>query len=246
MSQALLNKVAIVTGAGSGIGKAIAERFLTEGAKIVVFCRTRSSLEELVAQAPARVLVAVGDVTSLADLGRLAAATTRRFCEIYVLVFSYGIARIAPIVETTEELMDEQFRVNFFGALNTFRECLPFLSQGAAVIFMTAQLTDSGFLGLGGFNASKAAVGTLASELSPRGIRVNSLAPGPTDTPMWNNTGLSKKRAEQMLAAMKKRLSAGRLASPQSVAESALFLATDAARNVIGQELVVDGGFSIR
>ena len=146
--------------------------------------------------------------------------------------------------------MDEQFQVNFFGTLNTFRECLPFLSQGAAVIFMTAQLTDSNFLGLGGFNTSKEAVGalarTLASELSPRGIRVNSLAPGPTDTPMWNNTGLSKKRAEQMLAAMKKQLSAGRLASPQAVAEAAMFLATDAARNVIGQDLVVDGGFSIR
>ena len=70
MSQVLLNKVAVVTGAGSGIGKAIAERFLIEGAKVLVFCRTRSSLEELATQAPARVLVVVGDVTSLADLGR--------------------------------------------------------------------------------------------------------------------------------------------------------------------------------
>ncbi|MCH8923915.1 MAG: SDR family NAD(P)-dependent oxidoreductase [Planctomycetes bacterium] len=77
MSQVLLNKVAVVTGAGSGIGRATAERFLAEGAKVVVFSRSRSPLEEIVARAPARVLAVDGDVTSGGDLGRLVTATTR-------------------------------------------------------------------------------------------------------------------------------------------------------------------------
>lgn len=250
MTQLLLNKVAVITGAGSGIGRATAERFLAEGAKVVAFTRTGAPLEKIAARAPARVLAVHGDVTNPGDVGRLVTATTRRFGEVDVLIPCAGIARLAPFAESDPEEIEEQYRVNFLGAASTVREFLPHLNPSAAVIFITARLRETAGFSLGAFNATKAAVAALARslalELAPRGIRVNCIAPGPTATPMWNKTGLPPKKAEELLGAMKRQSPGRKLADPADVADVALFLASDGARHIVGQELVVDGGFSIR
>ena len=249
MSQKLLNKVAVVTGAGSGIGRAIAERFLHEGAKVVLFSRTRAPLEEIETLAPARVLAVDGDVTVAADLDRLAEAAQRRFGQVDVLIPNAGIARVVPFTDCTPEVIAEQFDVNFMGAVQTVRAFLPVLGTPSTVLFITTCLTRTAFPGLAAYNASKAALSalarTLSKELAPHGIRVNSLAPGPITTSLWNKVGLSGEALQSAAEQICSRLNSGKFGQPEDIAEAALFLASDAARNVHGQEILVDGGYTL-
>ena len=249
MAERLLNKVAVVTGAGSGIGRAIAEQFLNEGAKIAVFSRTRSQLEEIEELAPARVLVVDGDVTNSADLEQLAAATARRFGNVDVLVPNAGIARVVPFAECTQERIQEQFDVNFTGAFQTVRTFLPHLNRNSSVLFITTFLTQVGFPGLSIYNASKAALKsltqTLALELADQKIRVNCIAPGPIATPLWGKVGLSENVLKQTAETINQKLIPGKFGQPEDIAEAAVFLASDASHNIFGQEIVVDGGYTI-
>jgi len=249
MSQRLLNKVAVVTGAGSGIGRAIAERFIHEGAKVVVFSRSRGPLDEIEAIAPARVLAVDGDVTRSADLDRLVEATRRRFGQVDMLIPNAGIARVVPFADCTPEVIAEQFDVNFMGAVQTVRAFLPVLGSPSSVLFITTCLSHTAFPGLAAYNASKAALSalarTLSKELAPQGIRVNSLAPGPITTPLWGTVGLSDDALQAAAGQICSRLNSGEFGQPQDIAEAALFLASDAARNVHGQEILVDGGYTL-
>ena len=247
MPQTLLNKVAVITGGGSGIGRAMAELFLNEGAKVVLFARNAAPLDEVAALTPARVLTVTGDVTVGEDLARLATAASRRFGQIDILVPAAGIARLAPLVHANASQIDVQLQVNFLGTLNTVRTFVPHLNSNAAVICLTGRMREG--CGLGAFNATKAAVAatarSLAVELAPRHIRVNCIAPGPTDTPMWYKTGVSPKQTEQLLSKMTGPLKTARLGTPQDVAEVALFLASESAGHITGQEIVVDGGANV-
>lgn len=244
MPQTLLNKVAVITGAGSGIGRATAELFLHEGAKVVLVGRSPAPLEEVTALAPARALAVAGDVTNVDDLNRLVAAVTRRFGQVDVLVTAAGIARVSPLIETEAADVDEQLQTNFNGTLNTIRRFAAALSRPASVICLSGRLPDD--CGFGAFNASKAAVTALmrafAVELAPRQVRVNCISPGATETPLWQSIGLTKSRTAKLLARLKNRAPAGELGTPQDVAEVALFLASEAAGHINGQEIVVDGG----
>ena len=249
MAERLLNKVAVVTGAGSGIGRAIAEQFLNEGAKVAVFARTRSHLEEIEALAPARVLVVDGDVTNSEDLNQLVAATTRRFGNVDVLVPNAGIARVVPFAECTPEAVQKQFDVNFSGALQTVRAFLPHLNRNSSVLFITTFLTQVGFPGLSIYNASKAALKslaqTLALELADQKIRVNCIAPGPIATPLWGKVGLPEDVLQQTAELINQKLIPGKFGKPQDIAEAAVFLASDASQNIFGQEIVIDGGYTV-
>ncbi|QDT30127.1 SDR family NAD(P)-dependent oxidoreductase [Gimesia panareensis] len=249
MTDRLFNKVAVVTGASSGIGRSISEHFLNEGAKVVVFARRSELLEELEACYPARTLVVDGDVTSEEDLQRLSEATQRRFGRVDILVPNAGLARVIPLEASSRAAIAETFDVNFHGALQTVRTFLPELSHGSSVIFITTFLTQVGFPGLAAYSASKAAVKslsqTLAAELGPRGIRVNSIAPGPIDTPIWSQVGLNEEQLKGVADQINSRLISGSFGQPEDIAETAVFLASDAARNIVGQEIVVDGGYTI-
>lgn len=249
MTDRLFNKVAVITGASSGIGFSIAESYLSEGAKVVVFSRRSEPLEDLEARFPARTLVVEGDVTNDADLIRLADSTERRFGRVDILVPNAGIARLIPFEESSRDAINETFDVNFHGALQTVRTLLPQLSDSSAVIFITTFLTQVGFPGLAAYSASKAALKslaqTLAAELGPRGIRVNSIAPGPVETPLWKSVGLDADQLQTVAKSINSRLIPQAFGKPEEIAEVAVFLASDAARTIYGQEIVVDGGYTI-
>ncbi len=249
MTDRLFNKVAVITGASSGIGRSIAEHFLNEGAKVVVFARRSELLEELEARYPARTLVIDGDVTSEEDLLRLSEGTKRRFGRVDILVPNAGLARVIPIEDSSRSAIDETFNVNFHGALQTVRTFLPDLSEGASILFISTFLTQVGFPGLAAYSASKAAVKslaqTLAAELGPRGIRVNSIAPGPINTPIWSQVGLNEEQLAGVATQISQRLISGSFGKPEDIAETAVFLVSDAARFIVGQEIVVDGGYTI-
>ena len=243
------NKIAVVTGASSGIGRSIVDRFVAEGARVVAFARNEESLRTLEAANPGQVIAVSGDVTRQEDLERLLKTTLETVGAIDILVPNAGIARVAAFGDSTADAFAEQFAVNFFGAAETARLFAPHIRKGGSIQFITTFLTQVGFPGLAIYSASKAALKslsqTLAAELAPKGIRVNSIAPGPIATPLWGTVGLEPEVLGTVAEKINARLMQGAFGQPEDIAETSVFLASDAARNIYGQEIVVDGGYTI-
>lgn len=249
MAELLRNKVAVVTGASSGIGRAIVEKFVAEGASVIAFARSKDKLDELSRAHPGAVVPVAGDVTCQADIQALADEAARRFGKVDAVIPNAGIARAIPFEQSTREVIAEQFEVNYVGASETVRLLLPHINEGGSVIFMTTFLTQSALGGLTVYSASKAALSvltrTLAAELAPRGIRVNAVAPGPITTPLWGEVGLPPDVLEQVAAQVTGRLFPGKFGDPEDIAATTAFLCSDGAKNIFGQEIIVDGGYVI-
>lgn len=245
----LEGKIAVVTGASSGIGRSIVERYVAEGATLVAFGRNGSNLEALESANPGKVMTVIGDVTRQEDLERLLKTTLDRFGAIDILVPNAGIARVVSFQDSTAEAFATQFSVNLFGAAETARLFVPHIRQGGSIQFITTFLTQVGFPGLAIYSASKAALKslsqTLAAELAPQGIRVNSIAPGPIATNLWSTVGLAPDTLGAVAEKINARLMQGTFGQPEDIAETSVFLASDAAKNIYGQEIVVDGGYTI-
>lgn len=245
----LEGKTAVVTGASSGIGHAIVERFVAEGAKVFAFSRTADALNALEAAHPGRVVAIDGDVTRQGDLRRLVDTVLKDTDAVDILVPNAGIARVVSFEDSTADAFSEQFSVNLFGAAETARLFVPHIRKGGSIQFITTFLTQVGFPGLAIYSASKAALKslaqTLAAELAPRGIRVNAIAPGPIATPLWGTVGLPAETLGAVAEKINARLMQGKFGEPDDIAETSVFLASDAAKNIYGQEIVVDGGYTI-
>lgn len=242
-------KTAVVTGASSGIGRSIVERFVAEGAKVFAFARNAEALTALEAAHPGQVIAINGDVTRPDDLQRLVDTVLKTTDAIDILVPNAGIARVVSFADSTADAFSEQFSVNLFGAAETARLFVPHIRKGGSIQFITTFLTQVGFPGLAIYSASKAALKslsqTLAAELAPKGIRVNSIAPGPIATPLWGTVGLPEDVLGTVAEKINARLMQGTFGQPEDIAETSVFLASDAAKNIYGQEIVVDGGYTI-
>lgn len=214
----LAGKVAIVTGASSGIGKKTAELFAAHGARVVTFARSAGDVR--------------GDVSNPEDIERLFAETEKRFGPCEILVNNAGMIDVAPLVETPPERWRRMFAVNVEGVYLACRRALPsMLERGAGAIVNVASISGvvgpEKFPGWVSYCASKGAVisltEALAVEVKTRGVRVNAVSPGSVDTPMWAEA------------------SGGAPASmtPEEIAETILFLASDRSRPINGQNLNV-------
>lgn len=249
MNKQLEGKIAVITGASSGIGRSMVDHFVAAGATVVAFARTGAALDELVAAHPGKVLAVAGDVTRADDLQRLVAETVKAHGGVDILIPNAGIARVVAFEDSTPEVCNTQFAVNLFGAIETVRLFLPHIRKGGSVQFITTFLTQVGFPGLSVYSASKAALKsfsqTLAAELGPKGIRVNSIAPGPIGTPLWGTVGLPPDVLGVVAANVTARLIPGAFGAPEDIARMSVFLASDAAKNIYGQEIVIDGGYTI-
>jgi NAD(P)-dependent dehydrogenase (short-subunit alcohol dehydrogenase family) len=245
----LKGKVAVVTGASSGIGFSIAERFVAEGAKVIAFGRNKEALDRLQASAPGQIEIVIGDVTQMADLQRLVKTTVSTHGGADIVIPNAGVAKVVSFEDSDGQAFHDQFSVNLLGAAQTVRLFLPHIRKGGSVQFITTFLTQVGFPGLAVYSASKAALKslsqTLAAELAPRGIRVNSIAPGPIATPIWGKVGLPPDVLGAVAEKVNARLMNGAFGEPADIAETSVFLASDAAKNIYGQEIVVDGGYTI-
>jgi 3-oxoacyl-[acyl-carrier protein] reductase len=243
----LAGRVAIVTGASRGIGRAIAERFARDGAAVVVnYARSRGEAEEVVrviADRGGRAVAIAADVGRVADVQRLFSETVARFGRVDILVNNAAVAIRKPVATTTEEEFDRVFAVNARGAFFAMREAARTLPDGGRVINVSSGATTVGFASQGVYCGSKAALEqftlVLANELGSRGITANAVMVGPTKTAMLDGLLRDAPEFEAMVVA---RTPMGRLGTPSEIADVVAFLAGDDARWVTGQSIRVDGG----
>lgn len=245
----LENKTIAITGGNSGIGRAMAERFVKEGARVAVLGRDQPTLDAT-GQALGKAGHTVrGDVTRGEDLERFFAETQQAFGPIHGLVANAGIAKFASIADTDEALFDAVAGVNFKGLYFSVKRALPhFDSAGGAIVLTSSAVVHRPVEAASVYNATKAAVRSLAQsfskELLPRGIRVNVLSPGPIDTPIFAKTGLPAEAIAGFAEQIQAQIPMGRFGQPEEMAKAALFLVSDDSSYVAGADLVADGGFS--
>jgi NAD(P)-dependent dehydrogenase (short-subunit alcohol dehydrogenase family) len=240
------NKVAVITGGNSGIGLATAKELSRRGAKIVISGRDEKSLVEAAAAIGPGTLAVRADVSRLADLDKLFTRTKERWGSFDVLFANAGVAKFAPVEETTEALFDENIDINFKGAFFTVQKALPLLKDGGAVIFNTSVVDRKGLPGTSVYSASKAALRsftrTLAAELIGRKIRVNAVSPGPISTPIYGRLGMPAEAVQQMADGILAQVPMKRFGEPEEIARAVAFLASDEASYITGVELNIDGG----
>jgi NAD(P)-dependent dehydrogenase (short-subunit alcohol dehydrogenase family) len=242
----LEGKVALVTGGNSGIGLATAKRLLDEGARVAVSGRNRESLEEAAKLLAPNGLGVRADVSNLAEIEALFGEVVQKFGKIDILFVNAGIARFGPFESVTEEQYDEQFNVNAKGAYFTIQKAMPHLNDGASIILNTSVASHMGKAGGAVYAATKAAMRSItrsaAAALVGRNIRVNAVAPGPIQTPLFERAGLSREAMKGILETLVAEVPMKRFGTPEEIAAVVAFLASSDASYVTGVEIDVDGG----
>ncbi|MFE6038937.1 SDR family oxidoreductase [Streptomyces sp. NPDC056452] len=243
----LEGKTALVTGGSSGIGLASAVRLAAEGAHVFITGRRKTELDAAVGTIGSATAV-IGDIADLADLDRVYEAVRDRGQGLDVLFANASVAAFAPLEQITEEHFDALFGINVRGTLFTVQKALPLLNDGASVILNGSTNVDVGAETFGVYAASKAATRsfarTWANELKGRGIRVNAVTPGPTDTPGLSGLAPDAEQAAGLRQHLAAQVPLGRLARPEEIAAAVAFLASEQSSFITGSSLYVDGGLN--
>lgn len=244
----LNGKVAVITGGSSGIGLAIAQRFVKEGAQVVITGRRESELEKASAAIGSGVTTVAGDVSNEADLDALYAKVRTLHGRIDIVVANAGLSEGRPLTDATPEHFDRLFDLNVRAMFFTVQKALPLLNDGGSIVLIGSAMHGKGLPGYSVYSATKAAVRsfarTWASELKDRKICVNSLSPGGVETPMLVSGTKTKEEADQLLATYGTWIPLGRVGQPDEIASAAFFLASSEGSYLNGSDMVVDGGFT--
>jgi NAD(P)-dependent dehydrogenase (short-subunit alcohol dehydrogenase family) len=254
----LAGKVAIVTGAASGIGDAVTRRFLAEGVAVAAVDRDEKTLEGAVARwrdsldDEGRILPVIADVAVTDDVERTTAETTEALGDVDILVCNAGVEARGMVTETSRESWDAVLSINLSSVFLCSKFVLPSMieRQGGVIVNVASQLGLVGFPRFAAYNAAKGGVvnltRNLALDFAAHNIRVNAVCPGPIETPHLARSLSSLPEPERLEAreALKARVPLGRIGRPDDVAGCVAFLASEDATYMTGAMLVVDGGYT--
>lgn len=242
-----LNQTVVITGGTTGLGFASAERFLAEGAKVIVTGQNQERLDAAVAKLGPGATGVLVDVRNLSQLDELARRVKDEFGAVDVLFANAGVGTFAPFETVTEENFDFQFDVNVKGLFFTVQKLAPVLKDGASIVLNASAVHGKG-VGAGTvYFATKAAVRslarTLATALGPRRIRVNTVSPGFVPTEFQGKMGMPEEALagfEQMIVST---IPLARVGTPVEIANAVLFLASQDSSYMTAADVMVDGGF---
>jgi NAD(P)-dependent dehydrogenase (short-subunit alcohol dehydrogenase family) len=244
----LNGKIALVTGATSGMGLETARVFAAEGAKVVITGRRQKELDEAAKSIGPSALAVPGDVSKMADLDRLYSIIKDKYGRLDVIFANAGGGAVRPFAQVTEDQFDREFAINVKGLFFTVHKALPLLSDGASIILNASIATSKGLEGLSVYSATKAAVRSFArtwtTDLKARKIRINAISPGPIDTPIFGKMELTNEQANGFREALPGMVPLGRLGTSDEIARTVLFLASDDSSYITGIALTVDGGLA--
>jgi NAD(P)-dependent dehydrogenase (short-subunit alcohol dehydrogenase family) len=244
----LKGKVAIISDGTSGIGLAIAQRFVKEGAHVFIFGRRREALDEAVKLIGANVTAIQADASKLGDLDRVADAVRSAKGKVDVVVSNAALVEQVPLPKITEDHYDRTFDLNAKAPLVLVQKLLPMMGTGGSIILVASAMHYMGLANYSTYAATKAALRsysrTWAAEFKDSGIRANTLSPGVVDTPMLDSQATTPEQAAEIREGYANYTPMLRLAQPEELAAAAPFLASDESSFMTGSDMVVDGGIS--
>jgi len=247
----LAGKRALITGGTSGIGLETAQRFVAEGAHVLVTGVTPASIEKARQTLGDNVPVVQADARDLDAQRGLAQRVREHFGQLDVAFLNAGVSDWRPFEEHTEESYDRLFDINVKSVFFLTQALVPLLTNPSSVILNASNSAHGGYGRSNAYAATKAAVGSLmrswnADLLTSYGIRFNAISPGPVNTPLYSKLGIED--SEQQLAvleAISSGIPLGRMGKPEEIAEAVVYLASDASAFTVGQDLILDGGQTI-
>jgi NAD(P)-dependent dehydrogenase (short-subunit alcohol dehydrogenase family) len=242
----LQGKTALITGGNSGIGLATARLFMAEGARVAITGRNKATLDAAAKELGSKALVFRADVADSKTRETVFSEIKEQFDHLDIVFANAGIGGFAPIAETSEEWFAEILRTNLTGAFFTIKSALPLMRAGGSIVLNGSIAESVGFPGSGAYAASKGGLHSMARalvpELSPLGIRINIVAPGPIKTPIMDRSTRPPEQKEATIKLLQSSIPLGRIGTAEEVANVVLFLASDDSSFVHAAEIVVDGG----
>ncbi len=242
----LKGKTALITGGNSGIGLAVAQAFVREGARVAITGRNQETLDAAARTLGADVLALRADITDVAANDHAIRTAGESLGRLDIVVANAGIAALTKLGATTAEQFERVLSTNVTGVFFTVQAALPFLRSGGSVILIGSVHAVLGMPEWSAYAASKGAIRSmgrvLASELSPLGVRVNVVTPGATRTPIWERVTQNPNAIAALEPRIARSTPTGRISEAEEIANTILFLASDEATNIQAAEIVVDGG----
>jgi NAD(P)-dependent dehydrogenase (short-subunit alcohol dehydrogenase family) len=245
----LKDKVAIVTGASSGIGLATAKAFYREGARLVITGRNEANLNAAGLSIGRDVMTIQSDASSLNDIDSMIEVVVKRYKAIDVMFLNVGSGIPVPFEQITETIFDDTINKNLKGAFFTIQKALPHLRDGTSIVLNSSMSNFIGQHSLSVYAAAKAGLRSLAktltTELGSRGIRFNVVSPGFIATPVFGEDRIGIEIRNELVDTVSKQSVSGRMGLPEEIAEAVVFLASSKSSYMMGSEIIVDGGYTI-
>ena len=239
-------KVVIITGGSSGIGFACAAYLLDMGYEVVITGRTESTLNSALDKLAHKATGILSDTADLGSIDQLVQSVTEKFQQVDGLFINAGILQSATMENTTEEIFDQTMDINFKGAFFTIQKFIPIMRNPSSIVLNTSLVVYKAFAATSVYTASKAALESIAKvlnlELAFKGIRVNMISPGVTESPIQQKTGMSDESIKNLLEYFSNTSPIGRIVQPKDIAPILEFLVSDNSLVLRNEKIIVDGG----